>query len=85
MKLNQTLCDGCEKPIDPKAGYLNLNVLRGGFILAVANADGASSTKITHDLNLCGPQCLPPYIAKTHVKTISTTTNPEAPKTTVTT
>ena len=66
MKLNQTLCDACERPINADNGFVNINVLRGGFVLAVETADGTSSTKVNQTFNLCNPDCLTAYVTKTH-------------------
>ena len=60
------VCDGCGKVIDPSQGYINLNPLRGGFLLAVGDIAGSSETPVTQNVNLCGGDCLKTFVGATH-------------------
>ncbi|MDR3459549.1 MAG: hypothetical protein P4N60_19135 [Verrucomicrobiae bacterium] len=53
MKSNAIICDGCEKPIDPKLGSLEFRPLRGGLSLVItdqADAKG-NAPDVEHTIN----------------------------------
>jgi hypothetical protein len=74
MTKTLTICDACEKPIDLKKGFVNLNPIRGGYTLAVGTTFGSTEKQITQELNLCGPDCLVTFVGK-----VADEIKPEAP------
>lgn len=60
----QNTCDACGKAIDPAQGYINLNPLRGGYIIEVGTPFGSANQRFINLTNLCGPACLTKFIGK---------------------
>lgn len=59
-----TICDACGKTINPAAGSVNLNPLRGGVTLEVATQFGSASQLINSTKNFCGPACLNIFVGQ---------------------
>jgi len=85
MKLNQVVCDQCQKPIDPQNGKISFEPLRGGLTLRVDNGQGSAGKLINQQVDLCDETCLAEYVKairaeiKPRAKATPATPSPAAP------
>lgn len=76
---NQNVCDACEKPIDPKGGFIQFTPLRGGLAVNVQTQAGKASRDITGEVSFCNVNCVSAWLAG--IKSIVPSTSAAKPAT----